>query len=301
MKKLPWLALIVFLGFVLRLAYVLLVPTLPVSDYWNYNTLAINMLQQGVFGFGTTPITHLSPGTSFFIGLFYAITGSFDLIYPKLAQVALGVIDIVLVYYIALKIFNEKTALIAASIWSLFPTPIEYTSVLASENPFTFLSLLSIALLLALNPKSKLYYAGVFLVGAIMGISILVRPAALLLPVLFLAYLLYPMLTKKPDLKRIAMVMVILAIGVLLAAGPWCMRNYVEFGHFATSSNDGVNLWMGNNQYATGTYMDMSSLVNQTFGDVSGLTDFQKDALYSKAGRDYMMAHPLGNSQDRRL
>ncbi len=290
--KHKWLVLITLAGLALRLAFVLLVPTLPVSDFLNYNNLAVNIVTYGTYGYGTTPMHYLSPGTSFFLALVYGIFQSTDIIYPKLIQVMLGTLDIVLIYYIALKVFGGRAALFAAAIWALFPTPIEYTAILASENPFTFLALLSIALLLAFKPESRLHYAGVFLAAAATGISALVRPAALLLPALFLAFLLFPAI-KNPDVKRIVSVTALMAIAVLLTVGPWCARNYVEFGHFSLSSNGGQNLWMGNNEHATGSYMPMGKLIYEKFGNVSGLDSFEMDGLYMKAGIEYALAHPV--------
>jgi 4-amino-4-deoxy-L-arabinose transferase-like glycosyltransferase len=288
------LALILALGLALRLAYVLLVPAQPLSDFLNYHILAVNMLNNGIFGFGSEHISHLSPGTSFFLGFAYVLAGSTDIIYAKLLQAAIGTACILLVYYIAFKVFDERAALIAALIWAVFPTPIEYTTVLASENPFTFLSLLSIALLLCLDPKNKLYYAVVFLTGVIMGAAALVRPVSMFLPAIFLVYIILRHHTiKKANITPILAVTLLLLVGASSILGPWCMRNYIEFGHFSTSSNGGVNFWMGNNPCATGTYMNMDRLINETFGDVSGLTDFEKASLYMKAGESYVLAHPV--------
>ncbi len=293
LSRYRWLIVVILAGLALRLAFILLVPAQPVSDFKNYHDLAVNLLTYGTYGFGVTPSSHLAPGTSFFLALAYGVFRSTDIIYPKLIQAALGTADILLVYYIGRKAFNETAGLLAAAIWALFPTPIAYTAVLASENPFVFLCLLSISSLLTLGEKSRLDYALVFLAGAAAGLSALVRPAAIYLPVIFLACIPLKSGVKKAGLKRIALLSAVLLAGVLLAAGPWCLRNYAEFGHFGVSSNGGINAWMGNNAEGWGVYMDMGPLINETFPGTAGLSDFDRDALYSREAIKFMTADPV--------
>lgn len=288
-----WLIAIVFLGFVLRLAYVIFVPTQPVSDFGSYQNFAVNIIKNGVYGFGTTPSSIYSPGMSFFLTIIYYIFG-IHIIYAKLAQVILGTLSIILLYFIAEKIFTDNVAIISALLLAIFPTQIEFTSILATENIFTFLILLCFFLILVVDRASKFYYPCLFIAGMALGWAILVRPVAVLLPLLLLAMIIlkdHPI--NKQSIKSISKITIIFLIGVALLVVPWCVRNYELYDHFNISSNSGINFWIGNNENSTGVYMLMVPMINDTLGNVYNLTEFQRDDLYAQQAKKYIITHPL--------
>lgn len=297
-----WIIAILALGFFLRLAYIILIPTLPVSDFRTYHDFAVNMITNGIYGYGTSPDCYRSPGESFFLYLIYRIVGSTDYIYPKLTQVVLGTLSIAFVYYIAKKTFNKKVGNIAALLMALFPTQIFYTSIIASENLFTFLNLLALVVFVWFKRENRWYYPALFIMGLLMGCAVLVRPVSILLPVIILAILLvkeYHIPGKgytfdKSEIGKFILAALVLTMAIALVVVPWCSRNYSEYGHFSVSSNGGLAFWVGNNEHATGQYdYAIEPIMADKFGDISGLNDFQREDLLYTDAKQYILMHPL--------
>jgi len=122
------------------------------------------------------------PGYSFFIGIFYLITGgNLDITYPLIGwiQILLDILAIWLVYKIALKLFrSEKNALFSAALYAFYPFIIVWNPVVYSESVSILLMLAGIYFLLY-EKKYHWFYAGLFL-----GLGILFRPqVALLVPI----------------------------------------------------------------------------------------------------------------------
>jgi 4-amino-4-deoxy-L-arabinose transferase-like glycosyltransferase len=291
-----WLMMIFLLGVVLRLAYIIAIPTQPVSDFDFYNTAAINLLKYGVYGTSIEPVaTTFPPGTSLFLASIYFITGSTNIIYPKLFQVFLGALDVVLVYFIARSVFNESIAKISSLLFALLPSHIAFTSVLASENPFTTLNL--IILYLILQPKfrsNNYHFLTVFIIGVSSGLSLLCRPVGILLPFFVIISLILKNFGEyHSNIKRASIIAVICLLGFTLIVMPWGLRNYEDFSHFSiTSSSGGINFWMGNNEQATGKYM-FNELISKNVEDASGSNPFNEDQIFYKKGIDYVVSHPL--------
>ena len=153
-----WLPRIFAVGFVLRLAWVLAVPVHPVSDSAAYDQLAWNLASHGAYAWDNGDITAYWPvGTAFTYSLLFRLFGHN---YTPVAafNVLIGTLSIVLTVALARRWFSDKAALITGSLLdAVWPSQIEFCSVLASELLFNF------ALLLALWVGCV---AGISLVGA---------------------------------------------------------------------------------------------------------------------------------------
>lgn len=189
MKKLTPLFWIILLGAIIRIAFFLI----GAKFYFGRSNIFVdgdteawaacfeNLLKTGTYT--VNPESEWGyfgrmPGYSFFIGFFYLICGSnWETAYPVIAwtQTIMDVVSIYTVYLIAIKIFNQRTAIVAAFLYAFYPFIIVWNPVVYSELPGIFFMLLSLLFLVREKNKYDYIYAGLFL-----GISSLMRPQCLL-------------------------------------------------------------------------------------------------------------------------
>lgn len=285
-----FLVICMVVGLALRLLHIILVPTQPVSDFKFYDDAAINLLRFRVYGFEHTPTAVFPPGTSLFLAGIYTVFG-YNIVYAKITQAILSVLSIALVHRIASTIFADaKVANLATLLLTFMPSHIAFTSVLASENFFTFLNMILLYCLVVPRYHTPFLH---FLNGAASGVAALVRPTGLLLPFLPLMGIALRR-ELKYNRRRIFIYILTCMLGFFLVIGPWGLRNYLVFGHFALgSSSGGIDLWMGNNERATGRWIDMKPTIKSRFSDVVSRGDeFNRDKLYYGEAFKFILENP---------
>jgi len=239
------------IAFVARLLWAAVMPVIPVSDSYDYHTLALNLVQHGAYGWSSQePTAAWPPGTSAAYALIYSLFGSGQWAI-KCFNLAIGVLIVFLTVELGSRWFNRAVGIVAGLIVGLWPVLIEYTTIVASETLFAA-ALLGILLLFDEICSSERHFKLLTVVlGGLIGFATLLRPTAILLPVL-LAPVFYVEKRKIfPSLKFVSITTVLMLIVLV----PWSARNYALFGELVlTSTSGGANLWMGNNPATTGFY-----------------------------------------------
>lgn len=242
---------ILAIAFGLRLLWAIAVPVVPISDSHAYDVFAQN-LANGV-GYGWTagaPTAYWPVGTSFIYSLFYRLFGHG---YSPIVifNIFLSLLTIWLCMHLAKHYFDRRVAVVTGVLLALWPSQIQFTTVLASEQ--IFIALIVLALAVWVNNHLSLWLRSV-VVGIVLAGASYVKPVALLIPIL----LLFLQYTKTRDIAKSLTSMVIMFVLMAMLIAPWTIRNTQEFGKFVVmSTNDGANLWMGNNPASTGGYMDL--------------------------------------------
>jgi 4-amino-4-deoxy-L-arabinose transferase-like glycosyltransferase len=240
--------LILTLAMLTRLGWVLFSPALPTSDFGWYEGRAIEIVEGRGYSVGGTPTAHRLPGYALFLAGIYAVFGQ-SLLAAKLANVLLGTITVYLTYLLVRKTFSVHIAFVAATMVAVTPSLILYTALLASENLFTPLFLSSLLFFLQYLRTRKQSYT--FFSGTMLGLAVLIRPVVLLLPSLWLLYL----MCKQQTLKTVAAQALLLGLPSILFLVPWTVRNYALLDHFIPLSTDaGSVLLISFNENSTGRY-----------------------------------------------
>jgi len=170
--------IIIGIALLIRIAWIIVVPSVPVSDYATMYDCAKRILQgdfSGMYGvgyFARYPHLVLSVLYMAFMKLLF---GSDALFAIKVFSVALSAINIFLLYNIS-KYFvkSERARLITALFAALFPPFITYVSTFCTENlamPFLLLSILYFCKIVKDDTSIK----NVILCGLFMGISNMFR------------------------------------------------------------------------------------------------------------------------------
>ncbi len=230
---------IVLLGSLLRfIAFLSLRPWDPavvarhllVSDQWSYNNIAISILNldYGVESFWM-------PGWPAFIALVYAIFGELPWM-VLLFNIGLGAIAIIYLYKAVILLIDRKTALIAGFLFACDPHQIIYSQTLLTENLFVPALIIFFYFLVRYIKKESSRH--LIISSVVAGILVYIKSVALYFSVVPVAIVLFFGKDKlSVRLKNVTMiVLIVLAVHV-----PMSLKNYINDGYWAVTSNGGFN------------------------------------------------------------
>jgi 4-amino-4-deoxy-L-arabinose transferase-like glycosyltransferase len=271
---------ILFLGLVLRLAYLLeyraksvfygqLMLDAQVYEDWARRIAAGEWLGGGVF--------YHAPLYPYLLALIFKAFG--DRYLPiYLLQMLLGLTLLFLVYRIGRRCASSWIGLAAAGLLVLYaPLPFFETKVMSTSLGL-FLSTLALAVLAeAWDKGGALPWLAS---GALIGIAALANPASLLLVPCYAAGL----LLRKRRLQEVAA----LAAGAILAVAPATLHNLAQGGGFVLiSSQGGITFYQGNTPTSRGLYRTVDGFTG------SPLTQMAEE----KAQAEKEVGHPLRASE----
>jgi hypothetical protein len=262
-----WGAALVGLATLARLAWVLSVPTVPVSDFAMYRESA-NYLSE--FG-------RLDPGFIYmpgFVALLAAIKNlGGDLLAQKLLGVFFGGLGAAGLFVLTWKLADENGAderrlcpcphaAAATAIYALWPAGVAMASVVGTDVPAAALIVAALALLVALAPTRPWTAALAF--GAAMGLGAWVRAVALPLSALSLGY----WLACRIPWRRALLLTAAGLAAALVVLSPWALKHLKQSGAlYFTDDHGGITALIGANPNSEGTY---TRALNQMFKDVTG-------------------------------
>ncbi|MBU1599056.1 glycosyltransferase family 39 protein [bacterium] len=194
---------------------------------------------------------YYGPLYSYFLSIIYFIFGH-DLYMARFIQHILGVLTCLFIYLIARKVFNKAVALISISISIFYSMFIIHEGLLLLESLSTFLN--ALLLFLLLKAEDDFSYKRLALAGIAIGLSALARANILLfVPFIFIWMLRFAIRDSRfTILKRFSF----LCLVILLTISPATIMNYIYGKKIVLISTSGpINLWIGNNDKADGTFM----------------------------------------------
>ena len=277
LKKVGWWAL--FIAFILRACWALMVPVIPVSDSNAYDIFAQNIAAG--FGYGWNPgelTAFWAVGTAAFYAMIFSVFGH-TYVPIVIINIIVGLGTIALAMSLAQRWFGPVTSILTGWILALWPLMIQFTTILASEMLFNFCVL--VAFWVSTLPGWK-WLPRAFAAGIALAAASYIRPVALLLaPLAFLQ----EALIQRRVVRAVAACTVSSMVMIALIL-PWSMRNLHVFDRFVlVSTNAGSNLWMGNNPKTTGGYMPLpkTNIVNEV----------DRDRYFSQKAWEYIRQEPL--------
>lgn len=267
----------------LRILWAIAVPVVPVSDSAAYDAFARTLADFGVFGWNKNdPFAFWPPGTTFLHAAIYRLFGPS---YPAIVafNIAVSLAIILTTSRVAGRIFSATIGALSAWVLALWPTLIMYVTVLASELPFMLL--ITLALDVWTNER-RTWFGRAVVAGVLLGAAALVRPLALLLPVVFAAgSLLRGEAIQTSRLRVVAMAGLSL-ISMAAVIAPWSVRNHSLYNEVVLiSTNGGITFWMGNAPGTDGSYMFVPE-------ELSKLPDNEQEKLLSKIAWQHIRDNP---------
>ena len=251
--------LVVMLALVLRVGWVLLVPTKPVGDFAMYFESAAHLVKFGSFDAEYV----FMPGYVFLLAAVQALGGGW--LACKLVGAVAGSLAAGAVYGIAHRLWESRaTALVAGLLCAVWPGGVALASVTGTDMPAAALISLGCYFLLRFSPARPRLAAVLF--GVFMGLATYIR--AIALPLCLLAILCFRAsgLGWKPALRSTVLACAVAA----LLLSPWAVRNRLRYGEtFVSDSHGGLTALVGANPDTDGRY---SRSLNRMFHEVTGHT-----------------------------
>lgn len=182
-----------------------------------------------------------TPGYSFFIGIFYLLTGKdWNAAYPIIGwtQVFLDIIAIYIVYKTGLKLFegDKKLAVIPVFLYATYPFIIVWNPVVYSEQLSIFFLLLGVYFFIYDEKKYNYFFTGIFI-----STSVLCRPQVLLIIGVMGLVILFQ---NRKNLKKLLNNSFQFGLAVLIVYGSWPIRNYINYGKIElTHDLRGFGVW----------------------------------------------------------
>ncbi|MCA9011512.1 MAG: glycosyltransferase family 39 protein, partial [Planctomycetaceae bacterium] len=196
-----------------------------------------------------------------------------------------------LTWLLAVKLFNETTALWAMVLVAVSPLQIGSNVQILSETWFSFgllVCLLALARLLQQPPQSMSKLGRIaFSNGVLTGLTVLIRPGWLVWTGLSS---LIVMLFGTVSLHKRVLCAALIGAGCIVALTPWAWRNSCVTGHWVfTSLWSGPSLYDGLHAGATGA-SDMAFFDQENV--MSTMSEFEMNAHYKKRAMEFAIAHP---------
>src|SRR4051794_32460128 len=286
---LRWALGLAALALALRLAFVLTYgrtvtyapgASFAFNDTFFYSWTGAAIAQGDGFTFLGHQTAHWPPGYSYLLAAVYKLFGA-DTANALIANAVLGALTVPLVYLIGLRAGGRAVAIVAATVFALFPGQILVADVALSETLYTFELVAFIALVLIL-PRNVKTLVGL---GIFAGLSALTRGEGLLFPLILLAAAWEPG-ARKRALRQAAIVV----LAMVLTIAPWTIRNSsVAHGFVPVGTNASATLWSGHNPRADGgpVYQTPAELAR-----LSKLSEADSAAEQRRQAIDWATHHP---------
>ena len=201
----------------------------PNNDDVKFIRSAWNLVQTGIYTYHKppAPTVFMMPGVAYTLAFFMSIFGEFGGITAfRITQGAVQVLSLLLLFFIARKVFNSKIAIVAVILDLIYIPEIWVPNLVLTETFFKFfvLCLVYFSIYAIDKDKTEFYILG----GMALGFATLFRPTISTYPVIILIIWLIKKLSFKKAVKYTLTVTVVFCI----ILSPWWIRNYKTFNRF---------------------------------------------------------------------
>jgi 4-amino-4-deoxy-L-arabinose transferase-like glycosyltransferase len=247
------LAAVLSAGFLIRVCVAVEIPTVPVSDFWEYMRSAQSLARTGRYEASPgIPNSGHPPAYPLLLSLALRLAPPDDLFAAKLVNFTLAVLAGLLGATFARRFWGDTAALCTAAWLAFFPRSLLTADLIASENLFSPLLLLFL-LLAAISWTRRPSFLLAASIGGVIGLLTLTRSVAYFLPIVWLVG---AVASRRPA-RRLAAELLLVVVAEHAVLLPWAMRNSRAVGRFTfLNTVGGVGLFIGNNSHATGDWYD---------------------------------------------
>lgn len=216
-------------------------------DATEYHALARNLCEHGTFSTSTSAPLEIdywrTPGYPIVLATMMGVVGKSPALLV-LAQQVFSILNVGLVFVMARHHMSERRALLVGLLYLVAPYRLYYATWLLATTVFST-SILCLWWLWWRWRRSPTLPRSA-MIGAICGVTVLVRPIALLLPVALFVHMVtvcrppadHAMVRRRTSWLAGA----VSAICCAAVLTPWIVRNRVQSGHWALSSQTGIVL-----------------------------------------------------------
>ena len=271
-----------------------------VGDAKDYDRLAVGLVETGRYlTEAGAPSCLRPPLYPWLVAAGYQLFGVQNHDAIRLAQAALSLVNVVIVYRLGLLLFSGQAAVVAAALFCFYPSMLGFNNLILSETLFTLLASLAVLLTGEAIQRHSLRWLAV--AGIVLGLGVLTRSILwLYLPFLTL----FLLIVWEGDWGRKAAAGLVLVAAFVVTIAPWAYRNTkVQKTLTLIDVMGGRNVMMGNYEHTplerswatVDTVPYQQSWIRvliEEHGPVRDLTQGQIDKLAMRHGIRFMMANP---------
>ena len=321
-----WLALTAVLSVVLRAGAALYlgneVTVQPgTADQLSYHLLALRVLGGHGFSFETgwwpatpagEPTAHWSYLYVLFLAGIYKMAGPAPVVARLVQAVAVGVLQPILTFAIARRLFGTRAGLVSAALVAGYAYFIYYAGTLMTESFFILAVLWSLLAAMRLGdgdrPRAGATVSGPWLaLGAALSAAILLRQAFLVCVPVILLWIAWRQVTpvhERPASVRLRVASLARGPGltlltIALAILPWTIRNYRVFDQFVLlNTNVGFAFFWGNHPIHGRTFIPILPGDGSRYGEllpdeVQDLNEAAADRVLLRRGLGFVFDDPV--------
>ncbi|MGC9974439.1 MAG: glycosyltransferase family 39 protein [Gaiellaceae bacterium] len=276
------IAVVAVLALAARLPWALIVHAGPSSDSLFYYLGAKSIAAGHGYEIFHHPTAFFPVGWPVFLAGLFLITGP-SFIAVKVAALLLWMLTTALVYLLGRRLGGRSVGLVAGVLVAVAPTMTIYAMRAASEHLFIPL-LLAVCLLVVTADGRTPSMRRAALAGVFLGLAILVRSTAILLPLVVPLWL----LLRRPahESWRAAVTMAVVSVLVLT---PWMARNAAVMHTFGLSTNGGYTIWIGAHPGASGGF----DVGDEGWAIRSVASETHQNSALLRESIHYVVHHPL--------
>lgn len=289
------LGIIILLAGLLRISAIFFVWDSHVPWKFEPEEIADLLVESGQYQFDFYHLTPVTP-TSFvppvypMLLAFTRIVGStIHTSLLQIIQIILSCLVIIFLYGLVIDVSgNHKQALFAALIAAVYPPFISYSVDISTTTVETFFVILGIWL--AVRTVKNYTLINAILCGVSLAMAALTRSTWLpILPLIPLWWL--GNLWKKWGLwLKLSCAMGLAAVIVFF---PWIYYNYRTHGVLiVTSTNGGLNFWIGNNAKSNGEYIFPTQIDRALVESTLEMSEVERDRFFYQQGWQFILEHP---------
>lgn len=263
-------------------------------EVWEYDTIALNIIQQKGYSFNylnTIYHSYVYPVYPFLTALSHLITGR-NYFVLEVFQIILSVLTCYFVYLIGKLIFSRKVGLLSSFLVALHPGLIVYSTKLHELTLVVFLITIIFWLMISLD-YAKAYNN--IIISILIGAGILTRPTFIFfLP----AYFLYVWLNSKRFKCALKTILAVALFSILIIL-PWTIRNYrIHKRWLFITTNSAEHFWRGNNPAASGSALteDGCSIIEKSPVEIKEkiykMTEIEQYDFFHKEAYKFIGSNP---------
>lgn len=262
------------LGFIAHVILSIVVSPIPQSDALDYHEHALRLAETHAYTANGFPTAYRPIGFPALLSVFYMIWPS--TIFGYVLQSLLVSISALLIALILKDYDAENIISYAGSIlYLLLPMTWMQSMTFMSEPLAIMCMLLSVFIHIAFQDMRSRIVEGLF-----WGIAVLTRPIMIFS---MIAILIHDIVKDNQKKNNIAF-----ATGIIIAILPWMIRNTYVMGSPMIASNTGINLFIGHNPEANGSYKFVNEM--QRF---DGQSEVEANTSAFTSAMQYIIDDPL--------
>lgn len=262
------------LGFIAHVILSIVVSPIPQSDALDYHEHALRLAETHAYTANGFPTAYRPIGFPALLSVFYMIWPSTT--FGFVLQSLLISISALLIALILKDYDAENTISYAGSIlYLLLPMTWMQSMTFMSEPLAIMCMLLSVFIHIAFQDMRSRIVEGLF-----WGIAVLTRPIMIFS---MIAILIHDIVKDNQKKNNIAF-----ATGIIIAILPWMIRNTYVMGSPMIASNTGINLFIGHNPEANGSYKFVNEM--QRF---DGQSEVEANTSAFTSAMQYIIDDPL--------